>query len=258
MRIQLLSCAILLALAALGFSAPPAGAQASRTWVSHSGLDSNDCSVATPCMTFAGAYNKTSVGGEIDALDSGGFGAVTISHSLTIRAVGAVAGVLVSGTNGIVINAGASGRVDLYGLDLEGSGTGPSGIDIVSAGRVRIERCSIRDFKTGLSVATTTTGFYSLNDSTLSANTTGILVKPSGAAAARLLVNHVNVFDSSIGIEAAGANAEIVLNDATVFANGTGLAEVASPGKGTILSFGNNHVTGNTANGTPTKVVAPE
>src|ERR1700747_1674983 len=84
-----------------------AQAQASRTWVSGVGDDANPCSRTAPCKTFAGAISKTAAGGEIDALDPGGFGAVTITKSITIDGGGGqVASVLAAGTNGIIVNAG--------------------------------------------------------------------------------------------------------------------------------------------------------
>jgi hypothetical protein len=64
--------------------AAPAQAQATRTWVSGVGDDANPCSRTAPCKTFAGAISKTAPGGEIDALDPGGFGALTITKSITI------------------------------------------------------------------------------------------------------------------------------------------------------------------------------
>src|ERR1700738_420634 len=91
----------------------PAYAQATRTWVSGVGDDANPCSRTAPCKTFAGAISKTAAGGEIDALDPGGFGAVTITKSISIEAEGVIAGVLVSGTNGIIIAAGAGDQVVL-------------------------------------------------------------------------------------------------------------------------------------------------
>ena len=79
---------ILLALAATSLvallQATPAHAQASRTWVSGVGDDANPCSRTAPCKTWTGAISKTVIGGEIDALDSGGYGAVTITKSITL------------------------------------------------------------------------------------------------------------------------------------------------------------------------------
>src|SRR5258708_7892189 len=84
-----------------------AHAQATRTWVSGVGDDANPCSRTAPCKTFAGAISKTANFGEIDCLDPGGFGAVTITKSITIDCGdgdGGFAGsVLVNGTNAIIV-----------------------------------------------------------------------------------------------------------------------------------------------------------
>src|SRR6202034_2595787 len=94
----------------------PAHAQATRTWVSGVGDDANPCSRTAPCMTFAGAISKTAAGGEIDALDPGGFGSVTITKSITIDGGGGggVASVMASaGTTGITVSAGATDIVTI-------------------------------------------------------------------------------------------------------------------------------------------------
>src|SRR2546430_3166562 len=83
--------------------ASTASAQATRTWVSGVGDDVNPCSRTAPCKTWAGAISKTAAGGEIDALDPGGFGAVTITKSMTISGIGTYASALIASTNGIVI-----------------------------------------------------------------------------------------------------------------------------------------------------------
>src|SRR5258707_923586 len=85
-----------------------ASAQATRTWVSGVGDDANPCSRTAPCKTFAGAISKTAAGGEIDCLDPGGFGALTITKSITIDCDSGAGGVLNSGFNGIIISAGAN------------------------------------------------------------------------------------------------------------------------------------------------------
>src|SRR5437660_1674538 len=96
-------------------------AQATRTWVSGVGDDANPCSRTAPCKTFAGAISKTAAGGEIDALDPGGFGAVTITKAITLDGGGGqVASVLVSGTNGIVVAAQPNDVVIIRNLRLDG------------------------------------------------------------------------------------------------------------------------------------------
>src|SRR5687768_18483244 len=109
---------VFIALAA--FAATPASAQATRTWVSGVGDDVNPCSRTAPCKTFAGAISKTAAGGEINCLDPGGFGAVTIIKSMTIACQYTEGGALAGG-NGVVVNLPASTDVVvLRGLDIFG------------------------------------------------------------------------------------------------------------------------------------------
>src|SRR5437660_10888063 len=97
---------VLFRLAFLGFALiSVASAQATRSWVSGVGVDANPLSRTAPCKTFAGAISKTAVAGEINCLDPGGFGAVTITKSIIISCEAGTAGVLVSSTNGIVVQA---------------------------------------------------------------------------------------------------------------------------------------------------------
>src|SRR5436190_10907842 len=105
-RFLAVSFAVAGAMVAFFLIADSAYAQASRTWVSGVGDDANPCSRTAPCKTFAGAISKTAVNGEIDCLDPGGFGAVTISKGLTIDGTtGSGFGSILSSTvNAIVIN----------------------------------------------------------------------------------------------------------------------------------------------------------
>ena len=122
-------------------------AQASRTWVSGVGDDANPCSRTAPCKTFAGAISKTAAGGEIDALDPAGYGAVTITKAITIDGGGGqVASVLVSGTNGIVVQAAATDVVILRNLRINGIGTGLNGIRFLSGKDLNIENDYIFGF----------------------------------------------------------------------------------------------------------------
>jgi hypothetical protein len=124
-----------------------ASAQATRTWVSGVGDDVNPCSRTAPCKTFAGAIGKTAARGEINVLDDGGFGGVTITKAITINGGGHIGGVLVTGTNAIVVNAGAADRVALIGLDINGlEANSLYGIRILQAKSVRIENTRIFGF----------------------------------------------------------------------------------------------------------------
>jgi len=117
--------------------------QATRTWVSGVGDDANPCSRTAPCKTFAGAISRTAPGGEISVLDPGGFGAVTITRSITIDGGGIVGSILAANTNGIIVN-GANVVVNLRNLAINGGGTAiGNGIRILQAGTVNIDNVSI-------------------------------------------------------------------------------------------------------------------
>src|SRR6266849_3141888 len=121
-------------------------AQAPRTWVSGVGDDANPCSRTAPCKTFAGAISKTLSGGEIDALDPGGFGAITITKPITLDGGGGqAASILVSGPNGVVVTSG-TGTVILRNLRINGMGSGLNGIRWLSGAALQIENCYIFGF----------------------------------------------------------------------------------------------------------------
>lgn len=184
------------ALALIALAVPSAAfGQATRTWVSGVGDDANPCSRTAPCKTFAGAISKTANGGEINCLDPGGFGGVTIGKSLTIKCHYTEGGVLVSGTNAIVINATATDKVTLRGLDINGIGVGAqtslSGVKVLSARQVNIIDNEIYRFQSGITIAPTSAQ-------------TSVLVKG----------NHIH--DNGIGVINAPGNNTITFTSATL------------------------------------------
>ena len=199
--------------AILGFCliALPAQAQAPRTWVSGVGDDANPCSRTAPCKTFAGAISKTAAGGEINCLDPGGFGALTITKSIIISCEAGTAGVLASFTNGFVINVASTDIVYLRGLEFEGNGTGLAGISFIGAGVLHVEHCLIRGFNSGPAVGINfvpngTSELY-VSDSYVADNGVGstgggIFIKPSGAANANAVLSRVHVENTILGIRA--------------------------------------------------------
>lgn len=135
-------------LAVLFLVTSQASAQATRTWVSGVGDDANPCSRTAPCKTFAGAISKTADGGEINCIDAGGFGAVTITKSITIDGNAVHAGILASGTNGIVVNDStpAGSVVTLRNLSINGASTGLNGIRFLNGETLHVENCTIFGF----------------------------------------------------------------------------------------------------------------
>src|SRR5687767_13598389 len=130
----------------LTIASAPAMAQATRTWVSGVGDDVNPCSRTAPCKTFAGAISKTAASGEISALDPGGFGAVTITKSITLNGDGTLAGILAAGTSGIIVNAGATDKVIIRNISINGFNSGFNGIRYLAGGTLTVENVTINGF----------------------------------------------------------------------------------------------------------------
>ncbi len=214
------------ALFLIAFGASSAQAQATRTWVSGVGDDANPCSRTAPCKTFAGAISKTAASGEIDVLDPGGFGAVTITKAITIAAEGpGEGGVAASGTNGITINAGVNDVVILRGLQIDGaplSSTAINGVRFLAGAVLEIQNSTIRNFVAGMpngygvyfvpsanagTGATPTqliiTDSTITNNGAVSASTGGgILVQPTLAASVLVSLNNVNIVNGTLGYRA--------------------------------------------------------
>ena len=235
---------VLLAVFALLFStgalawAMPASAQATRTWVSGVGDDANPCSRTAPCKTFAGAISKTAAQGEINCIDPGGFGAVTITKSITINCSIVEGGVLVSGTNGIVVNALSTDRVVLKGLDIQGVGTGLNGITIVGSGTVFIEDCLIEGFtQNAVNVAGTSGARAFVENSQLIYNNGGVSVAGQSGASNVGFINHVTMDrNATFSVKVASASS-VVLTDSVLAGSTTGLDIAAGA---TLTSYGNN------------------
>jgi hypothetical protein len=225
----------------VGFSTA-AHAQATRTWVSGVGNDADVCSRTAPCKTFAGAISRTAAGGEINVLDPGGFGAVTITKSITIRSDHIEAGVLVAGTNGIIVNVGPADRVVLEGLDIEGLGTGLDGVRVLAGKEVYIIRCSIRHFtQNGVNMASSTNGGHAfINDSFIAFNAGG--VKVQGTANIASITNTSILSNTSFAVQANGASNIVGVQTSVLNNSPTGISLLNG---GTAISVGpSNLVTG--------------
>ncbi len=257
MKIKLV---ILAVTATLGFGlaiAAPSQAQATRTWVSGVGDDANPCSRTAPCKTFQGAIAKTAAQGEINCIDPGGFGGVTITKSITISCVGVEAGVLVSGTNGIIVNMPAASDVAiLQGLDIEGLGTGLSGVKMLGNGTVTIRNTIIHHFlDAGVTVQGVAGAKANIIDSYISNN--GNPATPSGGGvnvAGGANANSATVYGSVIDSNVSYAIQVDTNQSATVGSSklvGSGPKLVIN-NTGTITSYGNNIIRGATATPTTT------
>jgi hypothetical protein len=222
----------------------------SRTWVSGVGDDLNPCSRTAPCKTFAGAISKTAANGEIDALDPGGFGTVTISKSITIDGTnGAGFGsILASGLNGVIINDSAQASpnsilVILRNLSINGAGTGLDGIKFTSGRRLTVENCTIFGFTSdGIEINPTTgTNFnVTINNTGSFRNSVGVRQAVSSGT---LNANYDRLNSSentSDGFQATGGTANI---SRSVFDSNAGSGVTATGGA--VVNATDNIVTAN-------------
>jgi hypothetical protein len=242
----------------------PAHAQATRTWVSGVGNDANPCSLTAPCKTFAGAISKTFINGEIDCLDPGGFGTITITKSITIDCSGTFGSILASGTNGVNINIAVNANdpfrtVRLRGLSINGTGasgtigtrTGLKGISITQALVVELENLVISDFsQQGISDTRSTGGGKLFVRNSVIRNNTGAGILAQGAPGNNVNIENVHSINNSFGVATANANNVSVAR--SVFAGNTTAGvegDVGSQiGLESVLISGN--VTGIQSNGT--------
>ena len=250
-KVIVLSIAMLVPLLYAG----SAHAQATRTWVSGVGDDANPCSRTAPCKTFAGAISKTAPSGEINVLDPGGFGAVTITKSLTISSEGFEAGVLVSGTNAIIINAATTDAVVLRGLDIEGLGTGLVGIKVLGGlDSLHVEKCTINNFRgsngSGIEIAPTLAGTTKvfIKDTIVRRNGQGtgggILVNPGAGVTVKGSVDNVRMENNIFGLKIQGGGSSNVSVSNSVAA-GNSAAGFSAAVSGAIMAIENSVSTHN-------------
>ena len=251
-----------------------ANAQAVRTWVSGTGDDANPCSRTAPCKTFQGAISKTAAGGEINCIDTGPYGTVTINKSITIRCPYTEAGVLASGVNGITINAAATDSVILVGLDINGFGAGLDGIRILQAKSVKVLSSEIYGFsRRGIDFEATNSGAKLVVQGSHINNNAGpgILVAPPaggnstatvrnnviagngcGIAATNHLADPTFDFTANCGTQLAGVGGAAKVNafsntisDSDASAGATGSTGVFANGQSTSVRIGDNEITAN-------------
>jgi hypothetical protein len=215
----------MMALATAGITvgyATPAAAQATRTWVSGVGDDVNPCSRTAPCKTFAGAISKTAAGGEINCLDPGGYGAVSIIKSMTISCPYTEGGALAGG-NGITVNMPLATDVTvLRGLDIFGVNPPSNGVRFINNGSLHIEDSVIRRFNAansaGVSVGAAGAVNLFISNTTITQNGNGatgggIVIAPAAGGSIKAVLNNVRVVNNAnVGVRIDSTN--------TVSANG--------------------------------------
>ncbi len=215
-----------------------AQAQATRTWVSGVGADDNPCSRTAPCKTFAGAMSKTASGGEINVIDSAGYGSVTIGKPITIDGNGAHASILAGGgmvgTTGVIINTpGANDEVTLRNLSINGATNGINGIKILAAKSVVIENCAIFKFRdpnagNGRGISdqrAASNGKLLVQNTTINDNLSNAIV--TNTSNVNMVLNNVRIHDNGGTGVYAGMGSKVTIRDSVITGNGNAGVQAA-------------------------------
>ena len=238
-----------------------AQAQATRTWVSGVGDDVNPCSRTAPCKTWAGAISKTAAGGEINALDPGGFGTLTITKSIIVDGTtGAGWGsTLFSSVNGFVINDSQTAtpgtiKVVLRNLSINGAGTtlGVDGIRVLQGLTVRIEDCVISNGSgDGIDISEANDTHVTIRNTRINNFGNGIRVG-TAAGFAKVTMENVSISHSTKGIFAS-SRSRVTGKGLTISHCGTGVhaeGQVAgNAGAEAVVTLEDSQVAHNTSHG---------
>ena len=203
--------AVTAGLVLLFLAAPANAAQITRSYVASNGNDANDCKLPTPCRTFAGAYLNTTAGGDIDVLDSDGYGALTINHALSIVNNGTGNAAMIPAVNGvgITIAAGPSDAIMLRGLTIDGQGNSNStGIKFTTGGALTIQDCVVRHVtNNGIDFEPSGSSTLSISDSVADDNGgQGIYIAPSGSGSAKAVLSGIEANGNNDGVDTDGSS----------------------------------------------------
>jgi hypothetical protein len=193
--------ALLATALACALFAAPAQAQRDRVFVASYGSDSNPCTFGSPCKTFQQALDVVAAGGEVTAIDSAGFGGVTISQAVTITSpAGVEAGIFPSaGSAAVTVSAGSNDVVSLHGLTLEGASSAEQGINVTSGGKLDVIDCTIRDFTSNAIALTepSTETMVTISNTYISNIANAGISLTSGSHSIHATIDHLTATDSS-------------------------------------------------------------
>jgi hypothetical protein len=219
--LRITSNLLALAVLALGFTSM-ASAQATRTWVSGVGDDANPCSRTAPCKTFAGAISKTATNGEIDCLDPGGFGQVTITKAITIDCDSGPGGILAASGSGVVINT--TGAVILRSLNINCNVQATNGINVIGATSVHFLDMNIWGCTgAGILVGTGATVNLTVKDTQIHECPTGISTSASAGFVAGD-INNVSIWNATTAAISAGTASHLNVERSTFFQSPLGIS----------------------------------
>jgi hypothetical protein len=240
MKTTRLALNLMAAVAICLFFSTFAQAQATRTWVSGVGDDANPCSRTAPCKTFAGAISKTAAGGEINCLDPAGFGAVTITKSISIDCHHTLGGILAASANGVIINALTTDKIILRGLDINGAGGagGLDGVRFLAGGSLHVEDTTINNMTNGVNAGLNQVAnaeIYITNSYFRNLSNIGVFVSNANTGLVNTVIERSTIQNSSFGVLGRGQSRIDVRNSNISGNSTTGILSEVNAGAGTSI-----------------------
>jgi hypothetical protein len=188
---------------ALAVTLPAVPAQAAaRTFVSAAGNDSNPCTITLPCRNLQAAYNAVAADGQVEALDPGNYGSLTITGPVSIQGHGWASMSATIGAAITITSPGLTDKITISGVVLDGLGiTGTTGIQFNSGGTLIVRDSVVRNFsESGISLTPTSftpnvaTNIAVSNTMVANNGVHGIYLKPTGLIETRAVFNRVEAY----------------------------------------------------------------
>jgi hypothetical protein len=164
---------------------------------------------------------------------------------VTINGEGNLAGILASVSDGIVINAGASDRVIIRNLQINGAGGGTKGIRVLG-GNVTIDNCLIYGFTaggTGIHVSAGSATHIDIRDTSVTNTTNAVMAQASGGGGAVMSIDNMRINDAGTGVGALSDNVFMVIRNS--FIGYTGAAGILTSGGAASISLDHSELTHN-------------
>ncbi len=244
---------------ALAVTLPAVSAQAAgRTFVSAAGNDSNPCSITLPCRNLQAAYNAVAANGEVDALDPGNYGSLTITRPVNIQGHGWAGLSANTGAAITITSPGATDKILISGVVLDGLGiTGTTGIQFNSGGSLIVRDSVIRNFTgSGINFQPNTSNPSKLlvSNTLVSDNGPyGIEIFPTGSGTTNGVLDHVQIENSEnngLLILTNGQTINVTVSDSVSENNGTqGIYAESINGTSANVMVRNSTIANNGQNG---------
>ncbi len=194
-----------------------------RTYVSKTGNDANDCfGPATACATFPRAISQATARGEVLCLDSGFFGALNITFSISINC-GENTGQTGFNFSSVILPANGVAVIDGIDIDMRGFAGSGTALSFTGAGTLKLKNSTIRNSGNGINFTPNGNANLVVTNTALENNSNlGLLIQPSGSSAVKVDIDGLQATGNVGGVLAnapAGTTIDAELRNSLIAQN---------------------------------------